>query len=164
MKSIFRPVFVTVLCLGLVGCGETFNFYFRFTVEVEADGHTYSGSSVMYRYVRSGYDALENIGGGFSSAFQGEAVPVDIGKRGTLFMSLRKANGASIGSLPTDLMRRAKVVPDDPSIRNHKKQWVRQYRGYEAWRGTIELKRSEYPWLYRFRDQSDVRTVEHIDP
>jgi hypothetical protein len=122
----FLPILGLPLLL-LTGCSNTYNLFFRMTVEVDDDGQVYSGSSVMKLSIRQGSPALQHIGGGASSGLQGEAVALEIGKRGLLFMALRKPAGA-FTELPSSIMRRARVAPVDPSSRDSEKRFEREYR------------------------------------
>jgi len=60
----------------------------RLTAEVQVDGQVYTGSGVVEtRYRRDPFAAI-NQGGPWSLRVAGEAVPVSLGQRGTLFFTL----------------------------------------------------------------------------
>lgn len=166
-----------VAALAVSGCGiagdQLPTYRYRLTVEVETPEGLKSGSSVIE--VRSG------VGGKaagpmavYTTQARGEAVTVDLGKRGLMFALLRSGDNVDwagqammIGIVPT---------PPLDQTRSAKDPWREEIRlRYQAlltMKGRYDLPRKvdingprdNYPMLVRFGDIANPRTVERVDP
>lgn len=166
-----------VAALTLPGCGVLGDslptYRYRLTVEVETPEGLKTGSSVIE--VRSG------VGGKaagpmavYTTEVRGEAVTVDLGRRGLMFALLR--SGDNVDWAGQAMMRG--IVPDpSPEQRQAMKDPWRdaikaRYAKLLTMRGIYDLPREvdilglrdNYPMLVRFRDIADPGTVEQVDP
>ena len=125
-------------------------FRYRITVEVQVDDTVQTGSGVLAASFSIAPKILPGMG--FSSRVRGEAVVVDIGDRGALFLLLKGRSFNSTGQyLPYNFF---KIKGSYPAV-------IRGLADMEA-RGEIPFER--LPMLVRFRDISDPKTVELVDP
>jgi hypothetical protein len=149
--------------LLLTGCSERLPTYrYRMTVEVETPEGLRTASSVIeVRTTRgSGFPGPE--AGGIADEVTGEAVAVDLGRRGTLFALLRGppeldyaieyAQGIAPSALLPGLVDRSGTV----------EAWGNNLRALKEVRGSVALTADQYPLLVRFRDIADSRTVERV--
>jgi hypothetical protein len=141
-----KSFFAIILCAILLsGCSFRATNY-RLTIEVEGNGAVYSGTGVWrYETIR-----------GWSETFKGQAIPIDVGTKGTIYVLLRQRtpegnagdNMYYIGNLFTrsGVERRigASLPIDCPS----------SLRGGGSY----------CPFMVRFRDDRDPATVEAVDP
>lgn len=135
----------------------------RITAVVETPEGPRSGASV----VQLGYATEPPIGdrsGVVMGLGAGEAVAVDLGPRGTLYMllSARGRDGRPTASpshalLLIDVFRSA--LGEDADHRN--KDLVRRL---QVLRGSAGVPKGKVPFLVRFRDERDPKTVEAVDP
>ena len=163
--------------IGLIGCsvlGENLPTYrFRLTVEVETPEGLKSGSSVIE--VRSG------VGGKaadpmavYTTQARGEAVTIDLGKRGLMFALLR--SGDNVDWAGQAMMRGIVPTSDAEQQQAMKDPWRDEIKARYArlltMRGIYDLPRQvdilgprdNYPMFVRFGDIADPRTVEQVDP
>lgn len=159
----FRSILaILLLSLGLAGCGNTYDIYYRLTVAVDVNGSEYIGSGVMRLHVRQDKLIPDGIGGGVHFDFSREAVVVDLGQRGVLFAVSR--GGRAYDGVPTQVMIRSGMVKLDGSLPDTGARWEKKYRDFERARGVVALLPDEYPMLVSFRDINDPATVELVDP
>jgi hypothetical protein len=137
---------------------------YRLTVAVEADDRVVSGHSVL------------NIAGGMApqwfgarlggwSRVRGEAVGVDLGPRGRLWMVMTRPPAypdSFLGNLAGTLYARAGVIPKEGG--GGAAEYRRRSKAIAAYRTPIPLLPSDYPLFVRFRDEADPATLELVDP
>lgn len=133
---------------------------FRLTANVEVDGKIHSGSSVYeIRFQRP----MIPLGMPYESSFRGEAVAVDLGERGMLFVILDGPRGGEpdhVRMLPERvLVHRTKSIrwPADGDR-------VKVYSALSEEKWKVDLLPGEFPMLVRFRDLGDPATAERVDP
>jgi hypothetical protein len=168
---------VITLMAGLVvmlsGCGSTLHDYrYRLTVEVETPEGLKTGSSVVeVSTTIAGKNSIPTPGY-VSRRARGEAVTVDLGKRGVLFGLLRSdensdwAAGVMFGFAPdVPIPRDADGKYDSAAHFRDRFMAMLENRKLivlpERFKSSEGLAR---PMLVRFRDINDPTTVERVDP
>ena len=152
-----RPSVWVLLCLavaaGLVWWHfRTITVASRLTLEMELDVEAHVGSGVIATYWARNANPLASAGGGMAHRDSGEAVPVDLGRYGLLFVTLQ---GKYLqGQLPMSVYGGGNT-------------------GDGYWDYLLELGRPKapreipheaLPLLIRFRDTNRPDTVECVDP
>ena len=101
---------------------------------------------------------------GIMNKVSGEAVAVDL-PGGTLFALLQGGRKGSdyISSLPHDALEHGRVSPAMPR-RFEAQEWREEREVARRMKPKVELDRSDYPTLVRFRDIRDPKSVELVDP
>jgi hypothetical protein len=129
---------------------------YRLTLQAEVDGEPKFGSGVVEVTYSKNNDPISQAG--FSIDVRGEAVVLDLGPRGTLFALLRADTDSRSG--PEYIVLKAFNLPGGalPSPVTSGLQQVRHLSGKR------ELSLTSLPLLVRFRDLSDQRSVERVDP
>lgn len=166
--------------IGLVGCGASGKnlptYRYRLTVEVETPEGLKSGLSVIEVSTATAGRYTLPTPGSVSHIIRGEAVFVDLGSRGSLFALLRSDDNPDWAG--TVMFRLAPRVPH--MLDENGKLDGDRY--FEA-RFAAMLQRSEpialpktfpdaghlkdqpaRPMLVRFRDITDPKTIEKVDP
>lgn len=128
---------------------------YRLTVEVETPEGLKTGSSVM------GFKLARGFPQPYQSSFRGEAVAVDLGQRGQLFMLLGKT-----AMLPEYVFRRTGLLSGMPKEKRSNRMEILDFLadqvGVEA---DLQLSRPvEIQRFVRFRDINNPATVEEVDP
>jgi hypothetical protein len=143
---------------------KTLNY--RLTVEVDVEGATVTGSSVG----TFGSGLLLTWFGSNSRAWgsllAGEAVGVDLGRRGRLWVLLTRPgvdSGDYLDRLAGRLFMRAGVIPKGVSNFGAW-EFRRRAAAIRAYRTPIVLQPDEYPLFVRFRDESDPTSLELVHP
>ncbi len=127
---------------------------YRLTIEVEADGKVHTGSGVIeVTFKRHGWSDSQTLG--VHPTIRGEAVPVDLGERGTFFVLLQKSPNAGSVSDPAYLPLRAFGL-ESGGLTGDK---LRRLGSVSA-RATVQ----DLPLMVRFRDAKDPMSVERVDP
>lgn len=154
MKKLGIGLLVLVACL--YGCYAsvvtTGSWRYRLTLTVNDNGTLRTGSSVIQVNVMQGLEFLPESTP--SIGVRGEAVAVDLGKKGVLFALLRSEDSVDYAQylpfimFPSDL---GYITP----------QGIRHYRNLE---GKSDVPFKKLPMLVRFRDINDPKTVEKVDP
>jgi hypothetical protein len=150
--------FFILLTLALAGCGDTYEWNKKITVEVETPNGVKSGSSVQHiRWVSgTGYPGMD--GPSADSKVTGEAVVVDLGGGKYLFALLSGTHGlkgasANIASFA--------FWGEDNAVGTA--EGLRFLKSLPA--GTkAELEPGNYPLLVTFADVNDPSTVQKADP
>lgn len=151
--------FLTAMML-LAGCGSSLPTYrYVLTVEVETPEGLRTGSSVIE--VRS-YRSVPWQPGGGSSKARGEAVAVDLGKRGILFALL--SSRAHDQWVYASAVAPVSLDPGSTGTGATFENWPDRLRALKSVRGRANVPVSHYPMLVRFRDIRDSRTVEEVQP
>ena len=84
MKSLSRFVAMGLIAAALMGCGPEVEYRYRLAAAVDTpEGVKRASSVIQIEVYKSG--GLQRQG---SQHFYGEAVPIDLGRRGTLFVLL----------------------------------------------------------------------------
>ncbi len=162
--------------IGLLGgllassCGfSSDEVRYRLTVEVETPEGLKSGSGVM------GFQLAPGFPQSYAPSFRGEAIAVDLGSRGTLFMILTgrsedgHPSGGFIEMLPENAFRRVGVTRelerDNAGDRIETLNFLSKKVGLTA---NLECSYSpfnpECPFFVRFRDDDAPMSVEAVDP
>ena len=135
-----------------------FTYRYRLSLEIETPEGVASGSGVLE--VRA-VDAKGIDGRLPMVGTVGEAVVVDLGRRGSLFALLKRdyRRAERSGELSADVTLRVANKDD------HKyERYVPLARDIAATEGVIEVLPEELPMLVRFRNIADPATVEKVDP
>lgn len=162
----------------LTGCGSGGlpDYRYRLTVEVETPEGLRTGSSVIEVFTAiAGQNSIPTPGY-VSRRARGEAVAVDLGKRGVLFALLRSddnsdwASGVMLGFAPDLPMTRDSEGKYDSAAHFRAKfMAMLQNRRLIVLPERFKKKSNQEgglarPMLVRFRDISDPTTVERVDP
>lgn len=127
--------------LHLVALSDSWNV--RVTVVIDTPEGEKTGSSIwrIHHYTEPSFFPAQ--GGSFYKVDKGEAVVIDLGRRGKVFALLRGADS------DIDYSHRVvlKVFPQ---------------RGRTPVGTMVLLDRSEYPMLVRFKNENDPKTVENV--
>jgi hypothetical protein len=149
------------LLVVLPACGrELPSYHYRLTVEVETPEGLRTGSSVIE--VRT-FRASEFPGaeaGGVSSRIRGEAVAVDLGARGILFVLLQGRNSPTqIGGLAMPAL-----LPRRPDPRGTAEALGNNITVLKRVRGAAPVPSQDYPTLMRFGDIRNPASAIEVDP
>lgn len=130
--------------------------WYRLTFDIETPEGVKSASGVRLVYDwKQPKIAVPSSGGGSGA---GEAIPIDLDNRGVLFALVAPRNpDGTPGNSPVS-------VPLDAIYNRLKGDWPRGIKRLRELDGAIELKPDETPFLVRFRDINDPKTVEAVDP
>lgn len=151
---------VTLAVVALVGW---WNWHFReivvayrLTAEVQVDGELHVGSGVVeIRYRRDPFAAIDQ-NGPWINRVVGEAVPVSLGQRGTLFFTLGPNNNNK--GFPQWLPA---TVIGDPAIG----EWGPKYfERLATAQGVRDIPLKLLPRLVLFSDPTRPETAECVDP
>jgi len=167
---------ITVLVLGVLSYAAwhivypTRTVHFRMTYEVETPEGMMTGSGVL----AVSWGIFPEINGRNAwASTKGEAIVVDLGKRGTFYALLstpsQPGGGGQVGMLIDVFgLRAATDKHDASSVHNFAAvSGRRDVRYDQPWPVVPEAHRtmaSILPILVRFKDETDPRTVEAVDP
>ena len=159
MKTVSGALLL-VLALTVANCGSAPRMArFRFTVEVEDNGRIVSGSAVQEEDCVFS-DGLIRMGNALNCGVKGEAVVVDLGVKGVLFVLLtgdpsrRRTSDSTWGLF--EYMHRNLFDPVGVT--------AAAFDRIAASRETVTLDAIHTPMMVRFRDISDSTSVEFVDP
>ena len=138
-NALLIAVGAVMLSLSLSACTPHETHRVKVTVTVDDNGVQRSGSSVMQFTCYKSNNSLGGMGIG-GCDLKGEAVPVDLGAKGKLFMLLCGSNSYQMDGVIGDIMDA-------------------RY-GADSW----DLDPDELPRLVTFDNLADPRTVEAVDP
>jgi hypothetical protein len=144
--------------LALAGCGETFEWNQKVTVEVETPDGVKSGSSVQRIHWQSGAAYPGMDGPSADSKVTGEAVVVDLGGGKYLFALLSGSHGLKGGAANIASFAFWGV---DKAVGTA--EGLRFLKGLPVGTNT-ELKTENYPLLVTFSNINDPSTVQKVDP
>ena len=163
MRFLIIAALLFVLAAGLIVFAFPIGtFRYVMTVEVEADGEIYASSSI--HEIRIGKNLPITWGRRYSDEFRGEAVAVDIGDRGTLFVLLTGPCRYTDRPLPevpncrSDPEDVARAVFDFPETSD---AFVRSMSRIEA---SADAALDDLPMFVTFADLSAPETVQLVDP
>lgn len=132
---------------------------YRLTLEVDTPEGPRSGSGVWM--VTSFLEPPLFGSKGGASNLDGEAIPVDLGDRGTLFVLLASRGEDGLPRGWTTL--RTLINHFAPEAITFRSNYLRN-RTLSRVTGTADLATQEIPYLVRFRDINDPTSVEAVDP
>lgn len=129
------------------------NIRYRITVSVETPEGLKTGSAVREVYVQDQPSFGIELNHP-SQRLHGEAVVVDLGKRGVLF--------ALMGDASSESTRIAQLFPFNHGSLT--REGIRHYINLKKGKATLqaEVYPRQYPLLVRFRDLNDPKTVEEV--
>jgi hypothetical protein len=153
--SEMKPALIILLCVAAVTGGVAWHFRkiavaYRLTVEVRVNGETFTGSGVVATDWGRNANPLASAKWAFHD--RGEAVTVDLGRHGLVFLTLRGRYFA--WQLPMAVYGKLGGSEDLGT----KIQELRQPGPI------VEISHDVLPLLVRFRDTSDPNTAECVDP
>ena len=154
------PLGLTVFALAIVAtaCGPSVpTFPYKLTATVDTPESVRQESTVveLKNFYESGV-----LGTGLESRAKGEAIPVDLGRRGTLFILLTSPDDPSlVFGMPF-----AALLPVQPDDRGTSEALANNYRTLAKVTGVGTLPREVYPQFVRFRDVRDPKSVEEVVP
>jgi len=167
-NALARRIVVSLLAVSAVtflpACSERLPTYrYRMTVEVETPEGLRTASSVIeVRTIRgSGFPGPEAAG--ISSRAIGEAVAVDLGRRGTLFALLRGPPELDWALDYAQGIAPAVLLPGLVDRSGTPEAWGNNLGALKEVRGSVALRADQYPLLVRFRDIANPRTVERVN-
>lgn len=137
----------------LTACTQLPTYRYRLTVEVDTPEGLRRGSSVIQVKTQDIIGFPGPDAGGIRTSVKGEAVVVDLGRRGLLFALLRDAD--SIAQLSLLPVRVDKGGTGEAAGNN--------LRAMKLVAGRADVPEESRPILVRFRDISDSKSVEIVD-
>jgi hypothetical protein len=140
------------------GCSGGYNLKYRFTVDLLVEGRRVSESAIRTFGFHEGHAWAQGLDVGRYQT-SGDAVVVDLGRRGLLI--------ATLAAWAFDPTQKIWYVDADPWIPFG--PYLRTFGGYGPnWRrssgNAVVLKPSEYPLLVTFADPTRPTTVREVDP
>lgn len=163
-RGIIQVFTVAACTLGLAGCNSApRTIRYRVTLEVETPEGMRIGSGVSESEMYFNDGALSGLGNAISFGVRAQAIVVDLGARGLLFMLLtgdptRKDSPIEpsyfISTAPWGFVRANGADEGTPAFYD----WLNTYKP----KATLALER--LPMLAHFRNINDPRTVENVDP
>lgn len=151
---------LVLVVLVLSGCDDR-NISYRLTVSVEADGAVHTGSGVIGT-VWQDQRAFKGLAQGIDwyPEVHGQAIPVDLGQRGVLFVLLRgdptrKRSYPDMAPLLVGL-----VMPGRPQGMSFGEALAIVARH----QGEVDVPCEPLPMMVRFGDIANPKTVERVDP
>ncbi len=148
-----------------------YTYRYRMTVEIDTPDGLKSGSSVIEIHTTQWPDWLAGLSGGHTSAsdYKGEAVAVDIAEGKTLFVLLCSEKDVDHAkymlpyTFPMDWL--PYTFPMDlanPWYQSKSREGIRYYGTLKNAKGV--LPEDKLPLFVYFKDISDPKTVERVDP
>jgi hypothetical protein len=152
-----KMIIVVALLLGVYGCWQVVypsgTWRYKLTLVVDDNGKQIVSSSVRQVHVQVSPKILPAMNN--SVSVKGEAVVVDLGKKGVLFALLR---GNQNGGVDYGYNI---VFYEFPNLGGTTPEGIRAYKHLKAKK---ELSFAKIPMLVHFRDINDPKTVELVDP
>lgn len=141
----------------LAGCGPAVEYNYRLAATVDTPEGVKTGSSVI-RITHYASGGLLKQG---SAHFYGEAVPVDLGKRGVLFILLTSADDLGLAyGMPEETIQ-ATFGRDNGG---GDKAYLENARRMKSISGAHAVPRRMYPRFVWFPDMADPKSVQEADP
>ena len=153
----------------LSGCGHAFSYRYRLTLEIETPEGIKTGSGVFQCNTTSSEDSPFKGFRGAGGRLTGEAISVDLGTRGLLFVLLSKSDKSTANiyalELPVILTNRAGLASDGRLAKPKRYEFFTDYmREVAAVPGKLDVAPDELPTLVRFTNIDDPKSVEKVDP
>lgn len=159
-------------CLLATGCNRPVEVGYRITVTIDDNGTLHSGSGVWRVAMRGGGFPNE-----YTSTFHGEAIPVDLGAKGTVYVLIagRDNQGNPTSTDDIELYGRDLFGENSRIMRGEKTRGLNpleQMKELRTMTGKTAMldcaqpptKYTHCPFMVRFRDEKDPMTVEAVDP
>ena len=154
-------IILLICAAGLYGCYAaivtTGTWRYRLTLTVNDNGTLRTGSSVIQVSVMQGLEFLPESTP--AVGVRGEAVAVDLGKKGVLFSLLRSEQSVDYADSIVCIM--FPFNPVNPCAESLTPKGIRYYRTLE---GKRDVPFEKLPMLVRFRNINDPKTVTKVDP
>lgn len=179
MPSWLRPIVVIALLIvalpflwvgaaALTEFGNTWTYRYRLTLGVSVNDKEHVGANVVQVRVTEKSNMLPQTGGVYTRV-AGEAVAVDLGERGVLFVLLKDIERERPFSAASGMWFASAdniVQSAFPRIKGEEGKWglALAMRRYAQGGESRELRPDQLPLLVRFRDKADPKTVEQVDP
>ena len=168
---IFIGIPATIAALIAVGVWwHSATVRYRLTLVVEADGQQHTGSGVLELDCEDTLWILSSsIGGGRSCSVKGQAIPVDLGARGVLFVTLHGRfvgvrAGRGMDTDPIYLQALIQAFPDAGKDAQGHQQFLPMLRALKRAQPKADLPLGLLPMLVRFRDIKDPKSVAEVSP
>jgi hypothetical protein len=155
MNKIARSLVLLVLCaFALSACGYGFGSQFvinyRLTVTVDDNGAVHTGTGVWrYRLIR-----------GWSETFIAQAIPVDMGAKGTLFVLITDKKGQQLKDYDRFRFRKDSTQFEEGMERRYGQYIFVDCGDTQAYGN----KSYGCPRMVRFTNERDPATVQAVDP
>jgi hypothetical protein len=150
---------IVVLLVGQVLLFPANSWRYRFTMEIETPEGVRTGSVVRQVHVGTGMKIGDSSGA--NMFMRGEALAVDLGERGVLFALLNRDQNVDYGGY---IVFEAFPYPGSKSGPLGGIATSEGIAYYSSLTGKAEVPVDKLPTLVRFRDISDSKTVELVDP
>jgi hypothetical protein len=166
MKRSYLVVFAVIATALIAACilllstafpSETIRY--RLTLEVEIDGKPVAGSGVI-QVKQFDTAAVLRSTGGAGAEVNGEAIILDLGRRGLVFGLLR---GATLG-LSEEWGPRSLLLRVFGDVFGSETGPLPRIRILQRERPRRELPPTYLPMLVHFRDVNDPKSIEQLDP
>lgn len=131
-----------------------YELHYRLTVETEVDGKAIKASGVIRILFAEPHCLLCN--NNYAAVVKGEAIPLDLGDRGTAFVLLTR--GKDPNSNPDSI-----VLHTFPDYFKYLKPGG-MIPGVRGLSGKVNLPLTRLPMIVRFTDINDPKSVEEVDP
>jgi hypothetical protein len=154
---------IVLVLLGIYGfytiAMPSVTMHYKLTLVVDDNGKQYTGYSVVEVYRQDTTKVFGSSFGGYGYKVKGEAVAVDLGKKGVLFALLK-------GDQIRNPEHYGYSEPQAIALRAFSKAGyvIDDLRHLNQYKPKTNLDFSLLPMLVRFRDINDPKTVEHVDP
>jgi hypothetical protein len=149
---------VAAILVGLFAIyefGYTYRYRYRLTLEVDVDGQVKNGSSVIE--VTNRLDFVPGRPVKYIATISGEAVFVDLGRRGNLIALLTGPNDTSAFALAAKVFNPTPYAPD-------REEAEQRLKRLSKLRAKVELRADQLPMLVTFKDIKDPKTVVQVRP
>ena len=155
LTRMLLPAMGFVLPLFLNSCGMVARVQnYRLTAKVEVGGKIYTGSSVQKLSCKSGGGILRDMDVA-NCYIDGEAVPVDVGTRGKIYIILLSSReDPKTGQL---YLGTAEEMLSDLRLNDSLHEKRKMF-------GSWQVEPSKYPAMITFKDSSDPQSVEMLNP
>ena len=157
------------VAMGAGGCDEVVTYRRRVTIELDIDGKTVRGVSVIEQEHRFGDLRWLGFDSGFADSYQGEAITFDLGRWDTgkrkLLFALLPSGGEPRMVFWKRQPRAAlswRVVTNLAENRNER--GIDYLRRLSQVKGVFDIPERALPAMVTFSDPADPATVEEVDP
>jgi hypothetical protein len=169
LLAIFAAIFLGSVVAAFIYSQLPTRFKYRLTLKIDANGTVYSGSSVIetswYPGLKIGHTYFGNA---WNAQTRGEAVAVDLGNIGTLFALLTGPATPEAGGRNGDFFYSAdpEIIPLEAFALEKKPGILTRdfLNAISRHSDPVDLPLDQLPMLVRFKDLSDPRSVERVDP
>ena len=148
--------------LVLSGCSQQLPTYrYRMTVEVETPEGLKTGSSVIeVKTWNNGKGFPGPEAGGIRTQVRGEAVAINIAPGQTLFALLGSPDNPDYAAG----IAMAVLLPEKPFKGGSPEVWGQNLEALQNVKGARAVPADKWPFLVRFRDVKDPKSVEEVSP